>query len=344
MSNVTKLFEMEPSVLPMVFQGQAEKASATSWVPSPPQPTRYQEEEASSQAETSSDEASRALREETLEMLDTIPMTEGNAADSMGHQNPAMEDPIEAARHQGYLAGRQEALEEMQQADATHSAKTAETIHRLQLTTGQLDQTYRWEAVDLACRIAKAILGADLGVDSPLIHRSVEHLMSTIPRCQELAIRCHPDDIAAMEQHVPDLQRVHGQLIAVHLIPDQAIERGGLVVDFGEGSLDTQPSVSVDVLREAIERDVLEAQHTASSQSTSPTDDEAPSTSLRSGDAPVENADADSMTDEMPTEERPETALSVEDEPNIDDGIVSEETTSADEDIVMGPNDESEVE
>jgi len=180
------------------------------------------------------------------------------------------EDRIRQAYMEGVLQGEKKAHAALERERTDLQKQVAMAIHHVQQLTADLSRTYRREAVDLAALIAKAVLGSDKVLDTDFIHTAVERVLTTLPRCQELVIQCHPDDVDTMVEHVPELKKLHGQFVTVHVSPDPKVERGGIVVDFGEGTLDTQPSVAVDVLREAIEREMEQYHGTASSQATAP--------------------------------------------------------------------------
>jgi len=315
MSNVTKLFETESSIHPVIFQGGWSEATATEWKPAKAQAMPHPRNVASPDGTDP-----HSSREEALDLLDNIPVSGMDTNTTMeneshGHSpEPTQDELLEAMRQEAYALGRQEALGEIEATEQNRALALAQNIQKLMTAAEQLDQTYRWEAVNLGCHIAKSVLGSELAVGAPLIERSVEHVLTAIPRCQELTIRCHPSDRKEMEQHLPSLQRKNGQLVAVNLSEDPSIELGGLVVDFGAGSLDTQPSIAVDVLREAIEREIQNG-----NMSGSPESNTMPSEEIVPQDRTLEEPEASADTAEPATIEEPtvlpeETQVSAEDE------------------------------
>ena len=280
MDDVTTLFQTEEQILPVTFEGSQAKASTRPWVPAPPR----QDAPSSQTPHPPEPEADESLHADALDALGNITVNgkktkvhppHKNAGDTPAGEpmDPAAlpdepvastplteEDRIRQAYVEGVEQGKVQALAALENERTDQQKQVALAIHHVQQLTADLSRTYRREAVDLAARIAKAVLGSDKVVDTDFIHTAVERVLTTLPRCQELVIQCHPDDVDTMVEHVPELKKLHGQLVTVHVSPNPKVERGGIVIDFGEGTLDTQPSVAVDVLREAIER-TLEQSH-----------------------------------------------------------------------------------
>ncbi len=310
MSNVTKLFETESSIHPVVFQGGWSEATATEWKPAKAQAVPHPRNVASSDGMDP-----QSSRQEALDLLDNIPAPDmeshaGLDPNAMANESPepTQEELLEAMRQEAYALGRQEALNEIEATDQNRAFALAQNIQKLMTAAEQLDQTYRWEAVNLGCQIAKSVLGSDLAVGAPLIERSVEHVLTAIPQCQELTIRCHPSDREEMERHLPSLQRKNGQLVSVNVSEDPSIELGGLIVDFGAGSLDTQPSIAVDVLREAIEREIQNGNMSGSQESNSVASEDSlqPGNIVDSPEGSAETTEPASIDEQrVPAEEMP---------------------------------------
>jgi flagellar biosynthesis/type III secretory pathway protein FliH len=323
MDDVIPLFQTEKQVRPMAFEGQQATESTRPWVPPPPRKnapaakTRHPSDPAT--------EPDGRLQADALDALGNItvngkktkppqPHEEGGdtpTLDSMdttavaGDPEAATvvteEDRIRQAYVEGVQQGKKQAHAALERERTDLQKKVALAIHHLQQLTEDLSRTYRREAVDLAALIAKAVLGSDKVVDTDFIHTAVERVLTTLPRCQELVIQCHPDDVDTMVEHVPELKKLHGQFVTVHVSPDAKVERGGIVVDFGEGTLDTQPSVTVDVLREAIERELEQSHGAASSQATPPTDPQVHDSSTAT-EEPIEEEPAPTSELDTPSE------------------------------------------
>ena len=118
--------------------------------------------------------------------------------------------------------------------------------------TSNVYERCRAEAVELALVLAHALVG-ECTMREP---QALEHVMwkaiENVPASDEAVLRCHPDDLDIIASHLPTVTARRGDLLEIKVVASPAIERGGVVIDFSGGSVDGQPSTSLDVLREAI--------------------------------------------------------------------------------------------
>jgi len=172
-----------------------------------------------------------------------------SAAFGLDLGEPLSTDSVEAA----FQRGKIEAMEQVNVELATLRSEFAQAVRDVQELSGQLSSRYCSEAVELAAVIAKAVVGEELRIAPETMVTIVKRALEEAPEAGELVIRCHPDDLAVMQEQVPQLTQQRGAPVSVRAAAGQKVERGGCTIQFKEGAIDAQPSVSVDVLKEAVE-------------------------------------------------------------------------------------------
>jgi type III secretion protein L len=149
--------------------------------------------------------------------------------------------------------GRTEALQEQEHELTTVRKRYANAIQNIQNLAQDLAGRYQMEAIELAARLAKTVIGSNLETCPRKLQALVDRALQGMERPKDILIRVNPDDLQALNDHLPEIRRQRGELVSVRATADPQIERGGCIIVSEEGIVDAQPSVAVDVMKEAIE-------------------------------------------------------------------------------------------
>ncbi|HLY09712.1 MAG TPA: FliH/SctL family protein [Planctomycetota bacterium] len=174
----------------------------------------------------------------------------------------AQRDAIrDAARREGLELGRLDAIEHASRVERERvAAETAGLADLLRQAAAGIDeQRARLRAAaerDLlrlallvAGKVTKAAIRTGLAVAEGNLRRAIE----LTARRQELQVRLHPEDVARIEEFLPELRRDFSDVQKIVLEPDPAVGRGGVIVQTREGSVDA----SIAAQLEEIERGLL---------------------------------------------------------------------------------------
>ncbi len=191
-----------------------------------------------------------------------------------------IEEAKQSAYDEGYRKGFDDALSSIE-ADRLYATRKlvevlensasmlAESRHEVMTASSR-------EIVDLACKIAEAILLRELAVSNNPGREALERALSIVPEGSDLVVHMHPDDIAELG----DLNKLSGEgsvgadslgvgnsgegilgggLLAggsLEIVPDSSVERGGCVVQTGSCRIDAQWSAALqrvtDLLRSSL--------------------------------------------------------------------------------------------
>lgn len=152
-------------------------------------------------------------------------------------------DPISHAYAEGYAAGATAA-----QAEADEQARVeAEARARLELSFARLDhdleEELRQRLRDTVAALCEAAI-APLALDEEALLRRIEKAVSMLARADDVrVIRMHPDDLAMIGPRLAAEWQV---------LPDAALERGGLRVESTAGGIEDGPAVWRQAIAEAL--------------------------------------------------------------------------------------------
>ncbi|MCL4434250.1 MAG: FliH/SctL family protein [Actinobacteria bacterium] len=160
----------------------------------------------------------------------------------------SLQDRVEKARsagyEEGYRKGMEDAISSMQAERVELVAKLASSIEEAagRLAEGRYEvlKVASREVVDLAVRIAGAILLRELAVSRNPGREALERAVGLVPQGSDLVIRMHPDDAVNPDDLVP---LVNGESITI--VADDSVERGGCVVQAGSCTVDGQISTAL---------------------------------------------------------------------------------------------------
>jgi flagellar biosynthesis/type III secretory pathway protein FliH len=237
------LFAVETTIIPAPF-GTRATDDLRLWMP--PQQTKVEETEASTdesiEPEHSMEEAeaqSPLSPEESLE-------------EALSAQKASMEaefaERMEAEVSAAFEAGKESFTEEFE----STVQRVSEAVHSLTQTKLMLAREYRHDAVTLALTLARAIIGHTLEVSEDALRAIVDRAIASTPSHSELVLRCNPADKERLDGILPTIRTNAGDPIDYRITETDDVDRGGILIDFSDGSIDAQPTTALQVLEEAV--------------------------------------------------------------------------------------------
>ncbi|GAB4180648.1 MAG: hypothetical protein Kow00108_17150 [Calditrichia bacterium] len=128
---------------------------------------------------------------------------------------------------------------------------TVETLEDAQKEVmSALEQT----TVQLAVKIAKHIINAELKLHPELLIQNIQRLVKLILDDTEITILLHPEVLSFVREHMDDIQKENTNIKKINLEPDKSVPVGSCLVETRSGILDTR----IDALLMELERNLLE--------------------------------------------------------------------------------------
>jgi flagellar assembly protein FliH len=177
------------------------------------------------------------------------PSSQDLAADVLARAHAEAEALREAARAEGYEAGRAEARAELvPAAEALQQAAAA-------LQADAVDRADRLEAhaVDLALFLAEKVLGGALAVQPERVVETVRGALRGIVERERITVLVHPDDLELVRDAMGDMLASLGGVEHSEVQAERRVGRGGAVVRTADGDVDARIETKLQRAREVIE-------------------------------------------------------------------------------------------
>jgi flagellar biosynthesis/type III secretory pathway protein FliH len=140
----------------------------------------------------------------------------------------------------------------------------AEGARRLGRGLADLERGLRDDAIELARRMAQAILHRELRADPGLVTEVASRALSVLGPVENVTIACAEDDVPLLEAALPQLsQPSAGHAVTLSLQPHPELERGGVLLSFEGGLVDARVDRQLDRLLDAIRGASLDPDHPA---------------------------------------------------------------------------------
>lgn len=110
----------------------------------------------------------------------------------------------------------------------------------------------RGEVTELAAAIGARLVGAELAIAPDRIALIAEEALSRATRAKRATLRVHPSDVEALERALFALRERTSAVLAVR--EDEALTRGGCIVESDVATLDARLEVRLEALTSALAR------------------------------------------------------------------------------------------
>jgi flagellar biosynthesis/type III secretory pathway protein FliH len=155
----------------------------------------------------------------------------------------------EAARAEGYAAGRAEALVALEPALAA-LAEGAESLHGEQLAaTERLER----RAVELAFSLTEKILAGALGVEPERVVEAVRGALRGVVERERITVFVHPDDLELVRAAMDGVRATLGGIEHCEVQAERRVAPGGCVVRTQDGDVDAGVDTKLQRAREVVE-------------------------------------------------------------------------------------------
>lgn len=104
----------------------------------------------------------------------------------------------------------------------------------------------------LAVRIAEKILGRELALSPDAVVDIAREALTAAGTARQITIRCHPDDLAALERGRPRLLERASRALVLQLRADPNLPRAGCVVETELATIDARLSTQLDAIERAL--------------------------------------------------------------------------------------------
>jgi hypothetical protein len=105
----------------------------------------------------------------------------------------------------------------------------------------ELERRLREDVVDLAARIASAMLHRELKMNRGLVLEVAQRALRLVGPLDRVTVKCASEDADLLREHMPNLARTEvGRVVEVTVRPSDDVTPGGLVLTFEGGVVDAR--------------------------------------------------------------------------------------------------------
>jgi flagellar assembly protein FliH len=167
----------------------------------------------------------------------------------LAHAEAEAEMIREAARAEGYEAGRAEALAALSPAlEALQTSVSAAQAERI-AAADELEI----HAVDLAMFLAEKILQGALAVEPGRVVEAVRGALRGIVERERVTVLVHPDDLELVREAMDEMRATLGGIEHCEVQAERRVARGGAIVRTQDGDVDARVETKLQRAREVVQ-------------------------------------------------------------------------------------------
>jgi flagellar biosynthesis/type III secretory pathway protein FliH len=162
----------------------------------------------------------------------------------------------EQARLDGYHAGHQQAMLELQQQLEPAAQAIGVALNGIQEARHVAADHVEAHAVDLALMLAEKIVGGAIAVQPERVVDVVRGALRLLSDREGVVVVVNPDDFEIVQAAHDDLARSAGGFSALDVQSDRRVHRGGAIVRTAVGEIDATLETKLERAREVLEREL----------------------------------------------------------------------------------------
>jgi flagellar assembly protein FliH len=158
----------------------------------------------------------------------------------------------DVARREGLELARKEAVE----AAAADAAPLADLLRKAAAAVEERRDEWiadaEREVLRLTMAVAAKVVKAEIAAGRPVAEANLRRAVELTARRHELQVLVHPDDLARIEAYLPELRREFSDVHQIVLEAGHAVDRGGVIVQTREGSVDATIASQFDQIERGL--------------------------------------------------------------------------------------------
>jgi flagellar biosynthesis/type III secretory pathway protein FliH len=159
---------------------------------------------------------------------------------------------LEQAYTAGYQAARAECTKEMEDQIGQKAASFTTMVDDLISQRQRLISESERAVVQLACTVARRIIGETVKIDEQVIVDIVKNALRHLSDKQKLAIRVNPEDLETLKKYETEWMAAARGCGTVEIEEDSRIKRGGCLVEGESGNVEAQIDRQIEVIDRAL--------------------------------------------------------------------------------------------
>lgn len=156
------------------------------------------------------------------------------------------------ARREGFELARQDAVEHARQEAAPLADLLRKAAAGVAESRAALIAEAERELLVLTMVVATKVVKTEIQAGRPVVEANLRRAIELTAKRHELKVLLHADDLARVNLFLPDLGREFSDLGAVALESSPTVDRGGVIVQTREGSVDATIAGQLDSIEKGL--------------------------------------------------------------------------------------------
>jgi flagellar assembly protein FliH len=156
------------------------------------------------------------------------------------------------AEKDGYAAGEKAAREAFEQKTKTLAPALAGLLNLLEENKLRLQAEAEADLLNLSLAVARRLVRRELSANPDIIRSTLREAIALATDRTDLVVCAHPEDVAVMEEELPQIRRAFTDLGKVNLVPDETLARGGLLIRGRENEVDMRLEKQLEAIESAL--------------------------------------------------------------------------------------------
>jgi len=165
-------------------------------------------------------------------------------------------DRVQNTIRDAYEKGMAEGVRKERDLHARESSRALKVAEEAIRQTARLNaaiiERSEGEILGLIFAIAEKVIHHEVTVNKAVVRNVLKSAVEAINDRETISVRCHPGDMAALQELRPELLATIDGLSNVALVEDAAISPGGVKIEAGIGEVDARIERQFEVIKNAV--------------------------------------------------------------------------------------------
>lgn len=178
---------------------------------------------------------------------------EASAARTILEVETRRQQILDELKQQGYSEGYQEGRAQADEEGAKIINEATESLNQMAGALRQAVKQNEEKILQLAVGIAEKILHDEIALRPDTVLKTLDEALMKVSDLEEVTIKVNPEDMPAIESQEESIRDRLKSVRKVEFAASPKIQKGGVLIETGSGTVDAQIKTQLSVIQEAFE-------------------------------------------------------------------------------------------
>lgn len=198
-------------------------------------------------------QAERLVQEAQAQAATIVQEAEGNAARTLLEVETRRQEILDELKQQGYSEGYQEGRAQADEEGAKIINEATESLDRMAGALRQAVAENEDKILRLAIGIAEKIIQDEIATRPETVMKTLDEALTKVSDLEEVIVKVNPEDLPMVQTQEEAFRDRLKSVRRVEFTSSPKIQRGGVLIETGSGTVDAQIKTQLSVIQEAFE-------------------------------------------------------------------------------------------